>query len=277
MQKKINLIFKMLACILVFSAGKLTAQTGVLTLDPVHALHIDAADDNAATPTATQLQNDVVVTTAGNLGVGVLNPVTKVDLRSTDQKGIIGVGQNTGQTAAAAGGGAMRYNTGGYLEYSDGEKWIALPLTAPDKALVNATKSSSQNIANNTETQIIGWNTSVNIGGHFDGSVFTAPRDGFYLVSFNITLASANIANSSFIETIIESDQTTNNIPVYRTINSYPAFQASTISNFVSGNCNAIFQLEAGKQIRFKVRHTLGGVRSTLNNGIFNNISISEL
>ncbi len=277
MQKKVNLIFKMLACILVFSSGKLTAQTGVLTLDPAHALHIDAADDNAAAPTATQLQNDVVVTSAGKLGVGVLNPVTKVDLRSADQKGIIGVGQNAGQTAAAAGGGAIRYNTGGYLDYSDGEKWIALPLTAPDKALVNATKSSSQSIANDTETYITGWNASVNIGGYFDGDIFTAPRDGFYLVSFNITLASGSIANSSYIETIIESDQTTNNIPVYRTINSYPAFQASTINNFVSGNCNAIFQLEAGKQIRFKVRHTLGSSRSTLDNGTFNNISISEL
>lgn len=279
MKKKVNIIYQLLACILIFSASTVGAQTGVLTQNPSTPLHIDAANDNVATPTAAQLQNDVVVTAAGNLGVGVLAPVTKVDLRSSDQKGIIGVGENNGQTAATAGGGAMRYNMSGYLEYSDGEKWIALPLTAPEKALVNANKGSSLNIGNNSETYITGWSETIDTGSNFDTAdgTFEAPRDGFYLVSFNITLASGNIANNSFIETIIETDQTTNNIPVYRTINSYPAFQGSNISNFVSGNCNAIFQLQQGDEIRFKVRHTLGGTRSVFANSELNNISISEL
>ncbi|MDF2553966.1 MAG: hypothetical protein K0R77_3241 [Chryseobacterium sp.] len=280
MKKK--MIYQLLTCTLIFSTGTIAAQTGVLTQNPSTPFHIDAADDNAATISATQAANDVVVTAAGNLGVGVLAPVTKVDLRSADQKGIIGVGQNTAQTAAAAGGGAIRYNTSGYLDYSDGEKWIALPLTPPTKALVNASKGSALAIANNSETYITSWtNEDVDTGNNFDlaTGTFTAPRDGFYLVSFNITLASGTIANNSYIETIIESDQLTNNIPIYRTINSYPAFQASppVINNFVSGNCNAIFQLDAGKIVKFKVKHTLGGSRNTLNDAQFNNISISEL
>lgn len=281
--------YQLLACILVFSASTTTAQTGVLTHDPSTPLHLDASNDNAATITPIQALNDVVVTAAGNLGVGVLAPIAKVDLRSTDQKGIIGLGTNT-QSPAAAGKGAIRYTIGnipntlatelGYLEYSDGSKWIPLPLTPPDKALVNATKSTAQSIANNSEVTITGWNEIVDVGNNFVpvSGIFAAPRDGFYLVSFNITMSSGSIANSSYIETIIESDNaSTINIPAFRTINTYPAFQASTINNFVSGNCNAIFQLEEGNTIRFRVRHTLGGSRSVLNDGSLNNISISEL
>ena len=287
MKKKINIIYQLLACILIFSASTIAAQTGVLTQDPSTPLHIDAADDNAATPTAAQLQNDVVVTAAGNLGVGVLAPATKVDLRSADQKGIIGVGQNTGQTAAVAGAGAMRYSTSGYLEYSDGETWIPLPLAAPPKALVNATKTSTQSITSGTSTStpipITGWQATTNSGGYFDAlnGTFTAPRTGFYLVSFNITLTAANIARNSFIETAIEAsglNGTTTTIPKFVTVNSYPAYQATLISNIVSGNCNGIFYLNSGATLKFTVRHTTGNRNVyTGDGGRFNNISISEL
>ncbi len=283
------MIYQLLACTLIFSTGTIAAQTGVLTQNPSTPLHIDAADDNAATVTTGQAANDVVVTAAGNLGVGVLAPVTKVDLRSADQKGIIGVGTNT-QTASVAGAGAIRYFVGddpntpavevGYLEYSDGEKWVALSTAPPIKALVNANKNSALAIANDSETYITSWtNEDVDTGNDFDlaTGTFKAPRTGFYLVAFNITLDTGPINRNTFIETIIESTGTTNNIPVYKTINSFPAFQATIRSNFVSGNCNAIFNLVAGETIRFKVRHTLGSSRNTLNDGTLNNISISEL
>ncbi|AZA54016.1 hypothetical protein [Chryseobacterium sp. G0201] len=293
MKKKVNIIYQLLVCTLIFSTGTIAAQTGVFTQNPSTPLHIDAADDNTATISATQSANDVVVTAAGNLGVGVLAPSTKVDLRSADQKGIIGVGTNT-QTAITAGAGAIRYFVGddpdtpavevGHLQYSDGEKWVALSTAPPTKALVNANKSTVLGTAipsnSSTETYIDGWAEAIDADNNFvpGTGIFTAPRKGFYLVSFNITLASGTIANNSYIETIIESNQATNNIPVYRTYNSYPAFQAAPlISNFVSGNCNAIFQLEAGNTIRFKVRHTLGSARNIYTNAQFNNISISEL
>lgn len=288
MKPHIKYIYSLFVWMMFICPGVVLSQTGVLTHKPLHPFHLDAAKDNAVAPIPAQLANDVVVTQEGKLGVGLSNPATRVDLRSTDQKGIIGIGENVAQTAVDAKAGAIRYVVGndpntaateiGYLEYSDGEKWIPLSYAAPPKALVNATKGTSQNIPNNTETYITGWTESVDVGGHFDGSVFTAPRNGFYLVTFNITLSSGIIANSSYIETIIESNQATNNIPVFRTINSYPAFQGlTTVSNYVGGNCNAIFQLNAGNTIRFKVKHTLGGTRNTLNNALFNNISISEL
>lgn len=283
MKKKIIILYKLVACILFFSADEICAQVGIFTENPVHPFQIDAAKDNGAAPDAAKLSNDLVVNTAGNLGVGVLNPITKVDLRSADNKGIIGVGTNP-QTPVEAGAGAIRYNTSGYLEYSDGEQWIALPLTPPAKALVNANKSSAQGIDDNTSSYILGWNETVDSGttlpnGDFNptNGTFTAPRDGFYLVSFNITLASGNIPKNTFIETAIESNQTVENIRTFKTVNSYPAFQAGAVSNYISGNCNAIFNLKTGNTIRFSVKHNIGSTRNTLNDGKFNNLSISEL
>lgn len=222
MKKRIDFTYKLLTCILIVSASKITAQVGFFTPNPSHPLQIDAAKDNGATPDATKLSNDVVVTSDGKLGVGLLNPVTKVDVRSPDNEGVIGVGTNI-QTPAAAGAGAIRYNSGGFLDYSDGEQWISLPLAPPTKALVNASKSSIQSMPDNTVTYIKGWSETVDLGNDFNNDdTFTAPRDGFYLVSFSITLANGNIPKNTFIETAIESSRLTNNIPIFKTVNSYP-------------------------------------------------------
>lgn len=285
MKKKVNIIYKLLVCTLIFSAGTIMAQTGVLTQNPSTPLHIDAADDNAATISTAQAANDVIVTAAGNLGVGVLVPVTKVDLRSADQKGIIGLGTNT-QTAGAAGAGAIRYNaTTLKLEYSDGTNWIPLALTAPTKVSISGTTASGQNVGNNTNTRIGSWTLSGDAEGTFSAAnnEFNAPRTGFYLVSFSITLgpnsgAGGVINNSTFIETAIEtSGVTTTTIPKFITVNSYPAFQASTIRNYISGNCNGIFYLNQGAKVFFTVKHTTGGTRTVLNDATLNNFSIQEL
>ncbi|UWX59783.1 hypothetical protein N0B40_15350 [Chryseobacterium oranimense] len=282
MKKQIGIPYKLFTCILLFSAIKTTAQVGFFTSTPSQPLHIDAGKDNGAAPDATKISNDVVISSQGQIGVGLLNPVTKVDLRSSSDQRIIGLGTNT-QSPSAAGGGAIRYNAGGFLEYSDGEQWIALPLAAPTKALVNANKSSVQSISSATTTVITGWTETVDLGagaaGDFDPAtgIFKAPRDGFYLVSFNITLANGNIPKNTFIETAIESSQSTNNIPVFKTVNSYPAFQAGAVSNFIGGNCNAIFNLKKDDTIQFSVRHNIGSARNTLNDGKLNNLSISEL
>ncbi len=285
MKKKLNIIYQMFACTLIFSVSTLAAQTGVLTQNPSAPLHIDAADDNAGTISAAQAANDVVVTTAGSIGVGVLAPVTKVDLRSSDQKGIIGLGSNS-QTAGSAGAGAIRYNAATLkLEYSDGNNWIPLAQTAPTKVSISGTTASGQNVNNNTSTRIGSWTLSGDTESTFNSvnNDFTAPRPGFYLVSFSITLgpntgAGGVINNSSFIETAIEtSGVTTTTIPKFITVNSYPAFQASTIRNYISGNCNGIFYLNQGAKVFFTVKHTTGGTRTVLSDATLNNFSIQEL
>lgn len=282
MKKKINITYRLFTSILFFAVIKTTAQVGFFTPTPAQPLHIDAGKDNGSAPDATKISNDVVITSDGQIGIGILNPVTKVDLRSSNDQRIIGLGSNT-QTPSAAGAGAIRYNAGGFLEYSDAEQWIALPLTAPTKALVNASKGTAQSIPSAASTTITGWTETVDlgsvIGGDFDpvNGIFKAPRDGFYLVSFNITLANGNIPKNTFIEAAIESSQSTDNIPVFKTINSYPAFQAGAVSNYIGGNCNAIFNLKKDNTIKFSVKHNIGSARNTLNDSKLNNLSISEL
>ncbi|WP_312766663.1 hypothetical protein [Epilithonimonas sp.] len=303
MKKKINIIYQLLACTLVFSTGTISAQTGILTQNPIVLLHIDSKKDGSDTP--GHITNDVVVTAEGRLGVGLLSPATKVDLRpadSSDSKGVIGVGSNS-QLAGDAGAGAIRYTPGdnpnttavettGYLAYSDGEKWVPLPLIAPAKVSMSGSKNSALSVPNNTSTKITNWTMTGNTDGYFNTSTneFTAPRAGFYLVTFNITLgpntgAAANILNNTFIETSIETmNAPATTIPRFITVNSYPAFQASgasatasTVRNYISGNCNGIFYLNSGSKIYFQVKHTTGGTRSVVADGTLNNFSIREL
>lgn len=274
----INSIYGML--FFIFSLS-LHAQTGVFTKDPLQSFHIDAAKDNTGIPpSAPQILNDVVVTSEGKIGVGLLDPKTKVDIRSADQKDIIGLGTSS-QTAAEAKAGAIRYSTGNIIQYSDGAAWHNLPMTLPPKALVLANKGTARTFGNNAITTVDGWSVITDPQSNFNGSsgTFTAPRAGFYIVSFNISLADANIAQNSRIETIIESNTSVNNIQIYRSVNSYPAWDINTVSNIVGGNCTAIFNLSAGNTIQFKVYHNFGGTRNidTGNGGTNNSISIYEL
>lgn len=281
-----NKIYGLLIGLFLMSGNYMIAQTGIYTQEPSRPLQIDGAKDNSATPTTSELNNDVIVTSDGRLGVGVLNPATKVDVRSSDQKGIIGVGTNATQTAASAGTGAIRYSTGNIIQYSDGVAWHNLPVVLPPKVLILANKSTSQSIAQNSNTEYItGWSEVEDTYNNFNDATgtFSAPRDGFYIVSFNLALVSAAIGNNTRVENIIESSSTTNNIGAYRNVNSYPAWDTSgTQSNIIGGVCNAIFNLKTGDTIRFRVWHNLGGNRSTRTagnggNNSDNSISIYEL
>lgn len=73
--KQIGLTF-----LLLLSFGLAYAQIGINTERPLSIFHVDAASDNAATPTADQILNDVVITSAGNMGVGTLTPSVKLEI-----------------------------------------------------------------------------------------------------------------------------------------------------------------------------------------------------
>ncbi len=291
MGKNISLIF--IIGSFLFSFNNIRSQTGVNTKNPASntILHIDGMKDNS-NGQASSVKNDVVVSTTGRLGIGTHAPKTKIDVRSSvDQTGIFAVGTTT-QSASEVGGGAIRYNTTAkVLEYSDGEKWHILPLKAPTKAMVLARKTSSQSVTNNSTTQIINWSTVTDLGGDFNlnTGVFTAPRDGFFVVSFNVTIDSGPVLDNSKIETLIESDNTSGNIQTFKSIDSFPGDESGTVTTYVGSSCNAIFNLKKGNTIRFKVYHTLGQdgtiikrdkvlyIGSGLDSGKFNTVSVYEL
>lgn len=268
------LILFLLSSVVVFG------QTGVQTKQPQGVLHIDGKKDNASVPTQNQRKNDVVFTEDGYLGVGILNPDTRVDIRSGEQTSIVGIGQ-TSRTAVEVGAGVLRYNEADdMMEYSDGLNWYPLSDMPPPKAVVVATKTSTQTFANNSGTTITNFNTVEDNYNAFNNSsgVFTAPREGYYYVSLNYTLSSGVVNNNSYIESVIVSSNSQNNIKEYRGLNSFPGFHTNYDPQIeVAGNATALFYLKEGDTVHFSIYHTLGGPKTNTGNANENRISIIEI
>lgn len=171
------------------------AQTGIGTANPQGALHIDGLKDNApiGVPTIAQVANDIIVSKGtGFIGVGVLSPQVKLDMRSSSNENSLGLGATT-MNAAAAGAGAVRYDVlnvpvGAKIEVSDGSVWNKA-YVAPQKAVVVVRKTTSQSIPQGSATTIINWNVVRDMSNSFIPVTgeFTAPRNGTYtfLLTFN--------------------------------------------------------------------------------------------
>ena len=257
----------------------LISQVGIGTKNPEAAFHIDAAKNNDTTSNSIKYLDDVVVTEDGKMGVGNINPITRLDVRNDLEENIIGIGK-TNQTAAIAGAGAVQYyeeaNSWG-LSYSDGSQWIKLT-AIPIKVLINANNSSALNIPNNTITTLTTWNKTEDTTNSFNDSegVFVAPRTGNYLININLATQSASIPNNSFIETIIESNSTLG-VPQFRCLNTYPGYTTGSATNSTGNNCTAILRLQQGNQVRFKLLHNFGGNRNLIADSSLNTLSITEL
>lgn len=255
-------------------------QTGVQTKQSQGVLHIDGQKDNSGVPTQNQRKNDVVFTEDGYLGVGILNPDTRVDIRSGEQTSIVGIGQ-TSRTAVEVGAGVLRYNeVDDMMEYSDGLNWYPLSDMPPPKAVVVATKTSTQTFANNSGTTITNFNTVEDNYNAFNNSsgVFTAPREGYYYVSLNYTLSSGEVNNNSYIESVIVSSNSQNNIKEYRGLNSFPGYLTNYTPQIeVAGNATALFYLKEGDTVHFRINHTLGRSKTNTVNANENRISIIEI
>ncbi|MDM1548835.1 hypothetical protein HX096_13335 [Empedobacter falsenii] len=252
----------------------LFAQVGVGTTNPQQVLHIDASMNNDSS-TQNIYEDDVVVTAEGKLGVGTINPITKVDLRSkTLTDNVIAIGPTT-QTATQAKEGALQYN--GNLKLSDGTNWINLPGKSLN-ALVYANNSSNQSLANNTQVLIKSWTKQEDVTNSLDAvtGIFTAPKDGVYVVSFNAALSFADIPNNSYIEIHLKSNAS-QGVPEYRCLNSYPGFSTGNATNISSINCTGIFYLKKNETLSPNIFHTFGGSRNLINDASYNTLTIYGL
>lgn len=75
-------------CILMSFLDSGFGQIGVNTETPLTLFHVDGAKDNSTSPTASQILNDVSITSEGNLGIGTLTPSVKVDIANTGTGGV---------------------------------------------------------------------------------------------------------------------------------------------------------------------------------------------
>ncbi|GAA5091829.1 hypothetical protein GCM10023210_19930 [Chryseobacterium ginsengisoli] len=266
--KKINKI--LLLPIFYCSVGLAYAQTGIGTPNPLGALHVDGAKDNAATgiPTSAQLANDVIISkTTGYIGVGILNPTVQLDMRSTATENSLGLNTTT-MTASAAGSGAVRYDVvnapvGAKIEVSDGSVWNKAYI-APQKAVVVVRKITSQAIVQGSPTTIINWSEVRDMSNSFIPGTgeFTAPRDGTYTFLLTFNFNSTIINDGSRVESQFYNPVTNTVLAsVYKTFGQSMTGTSddanSTRSTQAGGSSTVTLTLTAGTKIVARLLHNL--------------------
>ncbi|MEJ5104984.1 hypothetical protein [Chryseobacterium sp. MYb328] len=277
------------------------AQIGIGTPNPQAALHVDGAKDNLTSETlsAVQVSNDVVVSkTTGFIGVGVLKPLVKLDMRSQGTENALGLNTTT-MTATDAGAGAVRYDVvnvpvGAKIEVSDGSVWHKAYI-APQKVVIVTRKVSSQSITQNTATNISNWNVVRDMSSSFDGTsgVFTAPRNGTYTFLLTFNFNGAVINDGTRVESQFYNT-TTNTVlaSVYKTFGQSMTGTSddanSTRSTQAGGSSTVTLTLTAGTKVVTRLWHNLIssgsiGLRVTTNpsdptnpDDGFNNLTIIE-
>lgn len=156
--------------ILLMTIGSAYAQVGINTANPQTTLHIDGGKDNPITgvPTAAQGTNDLVVTQDGNLGVGKINPASKVEINSgtANTSGL----QFTNMTSASpvSAGATLGVDSSGKVVTVVGSSFSP----ASGRAVLAVGTGGKIDIAANT--------TNYNVLN------FTLPTAGTYLITYSI-------------------------------------------------------------------------------------------
>lgn len=271
------------------STFSLFAQIGINTKDVKGAFHVDGKIDNFSTPTNEQANNDFVVTTNGNIGVGTITPVTKLDLRSTsNSNNALGIGF-TSRTAESVGAGVIRYvnTSGGKLQISDGIQWMDI-YSVPKKSFVVArirTADKAIKFTYNTATIIAGWEITNDISNNFNATTgeFVAPRDGVYTFSFAydfVQEGKAFLANSSVESQFVKN---TNVIEV----KCLKTYGKSTRGAQAGGSCVSSMKLKQNDKVVVKllqkIDNSTSGGRGLRSDAVvnkpnfgFNNLTIVE-
>ncbi|PXV59306.1 hypothetical protein CLV62_1389 [Dysgonomonas alginatilytica] len=129
------------------------AQIGINTENPKALLHIDGASTSATTNpstgsiTAAQAVDDIVVTNQGNVGIGTLAPVTKLDITSQSAGGAIKIADTTqgiGKmlVSDANGVGTWASVIGSWYAILTGTWTVAYQTTTTIRQLTNFSSSS---------------------------------------------------------------------------------------------------------------------------------------
>lgn len=280
---------KITSFILLGITFSLFAQVGINTKDVKGAFHVDGKIDNLSTSTNEQADNDFIVTTNGNVGVGTITPITKLDLRSTsNSNNALGIGF-TSRTAESVGAGVIRYinTSGGKLQISDGIQWMDI-YSVPKKSFVVArirTADKAIKFIYNTATTIAGWEVTNDISNNFNAATgeFVAPRDGVYTFSFAYDFV--HEGNTFLADSSVESQFVKNtNVIEVKCLKTYGK---STRGAQAGGSCVSSMKLNQNDKVVVKLLQKIDnstsggrGLRSDVvvnaPNFGFNNLTIVE-
>jgi hypothetical protein len=113
--------------------------------------------------------------------------------------------------------------------------------------VVIASKTTTQQIENNNGAVIVDWLEETDNNNTFDAAtgVFTAPRDGNYIISFSFNFESSNIRSGGQAEAILAYEEGSSK-PVKKSVVSFNG------AGFAEAGASITFgfSLEAGEQIR---------------------------
>lgn len=208
---------------------------------------------------------------SGKVGIGGnTTPNATLDIRTSPTSttdpgaGFLGVGTGTA-TAAEAGAGAVRYNTGsgGFLEFSNGSEWVKF---AAPKAVVTGRFTSMT-----SGTPIVNCTEVSDLSNVFGSNEFTAPRDGFYMVTglvasnerswtadvqFTLSFNSGSVGDTRLMSSGLQT------------------LTASSADVFVTASISGVVYLTAGQKGRFEICCSTFTITSSTS---YNYFSISEI
>lgn len=251
----------LLVYIMTISVNVLAQNVGINTVSPAAVLDIRGEGNSSAKRTIRVANSSGVeiltLTDNGRLGIGQTNPSVRLDLRGTGVNPVVAVGTTT-NTAASVGGGAIRYMAGTKeIHYSDGTQWFRLQSSAVRPSVVAPNDYIAGSYPSNATTRLTGFVPVYDSHGAFNtsNSVYTAPVDGLYVVSFTLSF---NRAIAIQANKYIEGRWVASNGRIVRCIQVYP----DSGSGQGGITCSGTIQLSAGDTLWPEVWHNLGGTKS---------------
>lgn len=189
---------------------------------------------------------------SGKVGIGGnTTPNATLDIRTNPTSttdpgaGFLGVGTGTA-TAAQAGAGAVRYNTGsgGFLEFSNGSAWTKF--AAPKAVVTGRFTSMTGSVLNCTELS-----DQSNV---FASNEFTAPRDGFYMVTAMVASEVRSWSAQTQFTLAFSSNSSAAPSTFARVMTSgIQTLSASSINVFLSTSISGVVYLTSGQKGRFEL------------------------
>ncbi|TWP23416.1 hypothetical protein ETU10_06720 [Apibacter muscae] len=249
---------------IVFINISVDAQVGINQDSPTSTLDIVVNPNNEYALKVYNSKKDLVfnINRDGNIGFDVENSNVLLGLNPDD--GAIGIG-NSYLTASEAGSGAIKYSkTDQLLYYSDGLTWSSISSKVLPLYTVANLENSNILFPTDVKTQVTGFTIIYENNNAFIDGIFTAPRDGSYIFSYNLGFNLTSVLAGSYIEMELSILPLSNDAGVPRML-----FLKSRKTYYVTANNMEPFAvitstatLKAGEKVIPYVYHNLGSTIS---------------